>query len=147
MRIFKYLSACAGMAVLFFVAGTPAQAQEQHYVRALTDLRTARDYLMFDRRPAFQGQRDAAIAEINKAMEEIKHAAWDDDRSTRFAPPGGMVDEWFPMHEALKALQAAHRNSEQAADSPQFPDLRHRIIGHIEQAETNVHNIELSEHH
>ena len=31
--------------------------------------------------------------------------------------------------------------------TPQFPDLRHRIIGHIEQAETNVHNIELSEHH
>jgi hypothetical protein len=147
MRIFKYLAACAAMAVFFGIAATPAQAQEPHYVRALTDLRTARDYIMFDHRPGFQGQRDLAVEAINKAMEEIKHAAWGDDRSTRFVPPGGMVDAGFPMHEALKALQIAHHNSEDAVDSPQFPELKHRVIGHIEQAETIVHNIENAEHH
>ena len=88
MRILKSLTAatCAAVAVLVFATATPAKAQEPHYLRALGDLRTARDYISFDK-GAFNGERRHAVDEINKAIEEIKHAAWDDGKQTRFSPP------------------------------------------------------------
>ena len=149
MRIFKKLATgiCAAAAFVFFVTAAPVQAQEPHYLHALSDLRTARDYINSDHRPGFQGQRDIAIAEINKAIDEIKHAAWDDGKNTRFTPPSGMVDPWFPLHEAMKALHQAHQNADQGVDIPQNEGLHHRAVVHIELAETTVSRILQNEHH
>jgi hypothetical protein len=148
MRILKSLAAgiCA-TAFVFFVTAAPVQAQEPHYLRALSDLRTARDYINSDHRPGFQGKRDIAVGAINQAISEIKHAAWDDGKNTRYAPPSGMVDPWFPIHEAMKALSAAHRNIEQGVDRPENAGLRHRAIYDLEQAQATVNDILTNEHH
>jgi hypothetical protein len=99
MRILKSLgvAVCTFMALAVFAAATPAQAQEPHYLHALSDLRTARDYIQYDR-GQFHGERHHAVEEINKAIEEIKHAAWDDGKNTQFAPPAqGVTTGWAPI--------------------------------------------------
>jgi len=83
-RLFAGIS---GLALAAFMAvASPARAQEPHYLHALSDLRTARDYIHSTN--TLRGDvRHHAIDEINKAIDEIKHAAWDDGKNTQFAPP------------------------------------------------------------
>lgn len=137
MRILKSLAvaACGLMAVAFLATATPAQAQEPHYLDALSVLRTARDYIQFDHRPGFQGQRDIAVNEINKAISEIKHAAWDDGKNTRFAPPAaGVTDPWAPERHANEDLGTAQRILESGFDLPQNQGVRERAIEHVKTA-------------
>jgi len=120
----------ATLAVL--AAATPAQAQEPHYLQALSELRTARDYIQFDHREGFGPQRHEAVDEINKALDEIKHAAWDDGKNTQFAPPAqGVTDPWAPMHEAINSLDSAYAHVKQGVDQPENVGLRDRALKHI----------------
>jgi hypothetical protein len=136
MRILKSLGItfCALLALGLFATATPAQAQEPHYLHALSDLRTARDYIQFDR-GQFNGERRHAVEEINKAIEEIKHAAWDDGKNTQFAPPAqGVTTGWAPIHHALDWLARARGDVAQGVDTPQNAGLRDRAIFHINEA-------------
>jgi hypothetical protein len=120
----------ATLAVL--ATATPANAQEPHYLQALSSLRTARDYIQFDHREGFGPQRHQAVDEINKAIDEIKHAAWDDGKNTQFAPPDrGVTDPWAPLHEAMKYLDSAIDRTRQGVDRPENAGLRDRALKHI----------------
>src|ERR1700678_626691 len=133
MRILKSLGAtvCVLMTLAVFMAASPAKAQEPHYLHALSNLRTARDYVQFDH-SRFTGERRHAVDEINKAIDEIKHAAWDDGKNTQFAPPAqGVTTGWAPIHQAEKWLAMARRDVEQGVDTPQNTGLRDRAIAHI----------------
>jgi hypothetical protein len=144
MRILKSMTVafCALMAGVFFAMTTPARAQEPHYLHALSDLRTARDYIEFDHRPMFGHERHHAVDEINKAIEEIKHAAWDDGKNTQFAPPAhGVTDPWAPLHQAIHWLDEAHARVSEGVDQPENRGLRDRAILHIDQARHTLHSI------
>lgn len=149
MQVLKCLSGAAGAfaAVLIFAAATPAQAQEPHYLHALSELRTARDYIEFDHREPFHKERHHAVDEINKAIDEIKHAAWDDGKNTQFAPPAqGVSDPWAPMHEAQRHLNAAQNQVGQGIDTPQNQGLRDRAMFHIHEAQNTINFIIQSSH-
>jgi hypothetical protein len=136
MRILKSLGAtvCVLMTLAVFMAATPAQAQEPHYLRALSDLRTARDYIQFDR-DRFNGERRHAVDEINKAIEEVKHAAWDDGKNTQFAPPAqGVTTGWAPLHQAEHWLAEAKGHVAEGVDPPQSQGTRDRVLFHITEA-------------
>jgi hypothetical protein len=150
MRILKRIgaAACALMALAFLAAATPAQAQEPHYLHALSDLRTARDYIEFDHRPMFKGERHHAVDEINKAIEEIKHAAWDDGKNTQFAPPAqGVTDPWAPLHQAIHWLDEAHARVSEGVDQPANHGLRDRAIFHIDEARHTLHAVVDAQRH
>jgi hypothetical protein len=137
MRNFKNLAAaaCALAAIVYFAAPRLARAQEPHYLHALSDLRTARDYIESDHRHEFGGERHHAVDEINKAISEIKHAAWDDGKNTKWAPPTHPdTDPWRPMHEGVRWLDAAHQDVSQGGDRPENGGLRERAILHIDEA-------------
>jgi len=128
-------AACALAAVAYVAAATPAQAQEPHYLHALSDLRTARDYIQSDHRPEFGHERHVAVDEINKAIDEIKHAAWDDGKNTNWAPPAHPdTDPWHPMHEAVNWLDRARGDVAQGVDRPENHGLRDRATMHIDEA-------------
>jgi hypothetical protein len=148
MRILKSfpLALCGLMAVIFLASATPAQAQEPHYLKALADLRTARDYINFDRRAEYGDQRRHAVDEINKAIAEIKHAAWDDGKNTRFAPPSGVTDPWYPLHQAQEALNQARANVQPGVDRPENNGLRDRALLHINEADRIVSEMRRHEH-
>lgn len=120
----------------------PASAQEPHYLHALADLRTARDYIQFDRGAPGGDVRHHAVEEINKAIDEIKHAAWDDGKNTQFAPPAqGVTTGWAPLHQAESWMQRAKGDVEQGVDMPQNMGLRERAIGHITEAQRHLHHL------
>jgi hypothetical protein len=140
MRKVKSLMAavCALVVLAFFATANPATAQEPHYLQALSDLRTARDYIQFDQ-GRFKGGRRHAVDEINKAIEEIKHAAWDDGKNTQFAPPAqGVTTGWAPIHQAEKWLNQAKFHTAEGVDTPQNAGLRDRALHHIDEAERTV---------
>jgi hypothetical protein len=136
MRILKSLVAvsCALMAVAVFATATPAKAQnEPHYLQALSELRSARDYIQWDK-GQFNGARRHAVDEINKAIEEIKHAAWDDGKNTMFAPPSAQGPGWMPLHQAQKWLLEANKHIQEGVDTPANTGLRDRAFAHTEEA-------------
>ena len=147
MRILKNLAAaaCALTAAALFVAATPARAQDAHLLQALSDLRTARDYIQFDPRPEFGNEKRQAIDEINKAIAEVKHAAWDDGKNTRFAPPSGVNDPRYPLSEADKALAFARTHLSEGVDTPENIGLRARAINHAMEA-SRIVNIMRQQH-
>jgi hypothetical protein len=136
MRILKSLgvAVCTLMALAVLAAATPAQAQEPHYLHALSELRTARDYIQFDQ-GQFNGERRHAVDEINKAISEIKHAAWDDGKNTQFTPPAqGVTTGWAPIHHAEDWLARAKGHVAEGIDTPQNQGLRDRALFHITEA-------------
>jgi hypothetical protein len=135
MRVLKGIAAvaCTLAAVVYFAS--PARAQEPHYLEALSDLRTARDYIQSDHRHDFDHERRHAVDEINKAIDEIKHAAWDDGKQTKYAPPPHPdTDPWQPMREGVRWLDAAKGHVMQGYDRPGNQGLRERAVVHIDEA-------------
>jgi hypothetical protein len=129
---------CALMALAFFATATPATAQEPHYLKALSDLRTARDYLQYDKGARFGSERHHAVDEINKAIDEIKRAAWDDGKNTKFTPPSGAGETWVPIHVASRSLELATNDVEQGGDLPANTGLRDRALFHIKEAHSTL---------
>jgi hypothetical protein len=140
MRTLKSLMSliCALAAVAVFATATPARAQQEpHYLQALTELRTARDYFSYDI-GKYGPERHHIVVEINKAIDEIKRAAWDDGKNTKFAGPGQAANGWAPMHYGFNALKAARNHVVQGVDTPQNTGLRERALQHIDQAQVTV---------
>jgi hypothetical protein len=114
---------------------TPSKAQ---YLRALSELRTARDYIRYDQGGPYEHDRQFIADEITKAMDEIKNAAWDDGKVTQFVPPShGAAAEWTPVHQALNLVDVA-KGHLPPVDSPQTAELRGRIIHHIDLARNTL---------
>lgn len=147
MRTIRRLRVIVGAAMLIalFAITSPAKAQEPHYLRALSQLRAARDYIQYDKGQAYGDVRQHAIDEINKAIDEVKHAAWDDGKNTMFQPPmPGSSQTWTPLHNANSWLQTAKGNVSQGVDNPQNAGLREQATRHIDEAQrTLVHLMEM----
>jgi hypothetical protein len=136
------------LSVLFAsIALLPAAASAQQvpgphpaYLHALSDLRTARAFLHDGWAwPAVQRDDDHAVAEIDAAIREIKHAAIDDGKSLQDHPP---IDAHLGWHDrfarANELLARAHHDLDHAEDVPEARGLRDRAIMHIDEAHNTV---------
>jgi len=140
-KIARKLGMTAVLAGLFAVAGPAVQAQQvpgphPAYLHALSDLRAARHYLHDNW--TWEGVRredNAAIGEIDRAIDEIKRAAIDDGKGLN---DPFTIDTHLSPHDrfrkANELLSAAHRDLDHAEDVPQARGLRDRAIGHIDEA-------------
>jgi hypothetical protein len=138
MRILKSIGMtfCAVAAFMFLATATEARAGEPHYLRALSNLRTARDYLQYDQNPVTAGERGRAVGEIIRAIEEVKRAAWDDGKNTEFAPPAGPVkDPWKAVKEAEKYVKKAADEVSHGVDPAAATGVRDRAMMHISAAQ------------
>jgi hypothetical protein len=106
------------------------------YLHALSDLRAAR--WMEAHRPgdaAVSAHEDVAIAEIDAAIGEIKHAAIDDGKNIDDHPT---VDEpknrSGRLHKALQLLRKVHADVAREEDDPITRGLRNRAVWHIDAA-------------
>jgi hypothetical protein len=123
------------LAVLFLAPATLANAQEPAYLHAISDLRTAREYLKMDSRPGSAGARDFAIREISRAIDEIKMAARDDGKNPSVTPPPqSEVNPNWPIHSAAKLLREARRDVDHGIDRRENAGLRERSVIHIDKA-------------
>jgi hypothetical protein len=129
----------AGVAIA--AASAVAHAQQvpgphPAYLHALSDLRAARHYL--NDGWAFEPVREddnAAIREIDAAINEIKRAAIDDGKGLNDPFP---IDKHLGPHDrfrkANELLAAANHDLDHAEDVPSSRGLRDRAIGHIDRA-------------
>jgi hypothetical protein len=119
-----------------FAANADLPGKHPYYLHALSDLRAAR--WMLEHRPgdaAVSGQEDVAVAEIDKAIGEIKHAAIDDGKDIHDHPPvQGPNDHPGRLHKALELLRKVHNDVAREEDDPMTRGLRDRAVGHIDEA-------------
>jgi hypothetical protein len=135
MRL-KRLSILSGLLLLPLFANADLPGKHPFYLHALSDLRAAR--WMLEHRPgdaAVSGNEDVAIAEIDAAIREIKHAAINDGKNVNDRPnvdvPG---DRPGHLHKALELLRKVHSDVAREEDDPATRGLRDRAVGHIDGA-------------
>jgi hypothetical protein len=142
------------LALSFFAAPfTTLHAQQvpgphPAYLHALSDLRAARHYLSdnWAWQPVLRDD-NAAIREIDAAINEIKHAAIDDGKSLHDHFP---IDTSLSPHDrfrkANELLSSAHNDLAHAEDVPEARDMRNRALGHVDAAHQIVDNAERTAH-
>ena len=114
-----------------------------YYLHALTDLRDARAQL--DRltpSDRLNDQEERAIAEIDAAIREIKHAAIDDGKDIGdHMPVDAHIKRTDRYHRALELLDKARHDIKHEEDNPESRGLQHRALEHIEQAHDTIEHI------
>lgn len=113
------------------------------YLHALTDLRHARAHL---ERGTWSGrmdrEEDHAIAEIDKAIDEIKRAAIDDGKNLNDHPPvDAHIERRGRYHRALELLDRAHHDISEKEDDGFAHGLRRRALEHIDEAHHIVEHL------
>ena len=146
IRIAKLMALTALMTA---AASTTIQAQpvpgpHPAYLHALSDLRAARHYLS-DRwawEPVRQ-EDNAAIREIDAAINEIKQASIDDGKGLN---DPFRIDTRLSPHDrfrkANELLYSAHNDLAKAEDVPESRGLRNRALGHVDHAHQVVDKVE-----
>jgi hypothetical protein len=135
MRTLKSITgaAFALLTLLLIMPAKPASAQS--YLHAISDLRTARAILQRDTRPAYIGPERDSIAEISKAIDEMKKAAAQDGMDTWQPPPPQTQGDFdAPFHRAVQLLRDARADVDHITDRPENRGLQNRSIHHIDQA-------------
>ncbi len=114
------------------------------YIHALSDLRAARHFLHDNWAWApVKVDDDAAIREIDAAINEIKMAAIDDGKGLNDPfPIDGAVSPHDRFRKADELLFAAHNDIARAEDVPESRGLRNRALMHIDKAHDIVKRTE-----
>jgi hypothetical protein len=132
--------------VLFAVAPTWADNPGRHpaYLHALSDLRDARAHLEHFSSDPVDHEEEHAIANIDKAIAEIKHAAIMDGKDIQdHTPVDAHLMRKGRFHKALELLDKAKRDVSGEEDQPDTQGLQLRVIHHIDEARRSVkHAIE-----
>ncbi|MBV9762564.1 MAG: hypothetical protein JO340_18535 [Acidobacteriaceae bacterium] len=133
--------------VLALVVALPFAVMAQRhpgYLHALSDLRYARALLEHGDWGRVGPDRERAIGEIDRAVEELRRAAMDDGRNPDAHPP--VQDRWAPrdrLHRAEEALGRAREAITREEDNPAAREWRDRAFRHIDDARRAVrHAIE-----
>lgn len=118
------------------------------YLHALSDLRAARHYLNDGWAWApVKHDDDAAIREIDAAINELKQASIDDGKGLN---DPFHIDTHLSPHDrfrkANELLLAAHNDIAHAEDVPQARGLRDRASFHIDKAHSIVDKAEQTAH-
>lgn len=123
-------------AALPFAAHADLPGPHPSYLHALTDLRDAR--WMLEHRPgdlAVSVHEGVAIAEIDRAIEESKHAAAEDAKNLGDRPhEDAHMDRPGRLHKAAELLRKARGDVDQPEANPAARDIKFRVIKHIDEA-------------
>ena len=141
----------AATVAMFAAAPTWADNPGKHpaYLHALSDLRDARAHLEHLSSEPVNQEEEHAIAHIDKAIGEIKHAAIMDGKDIHDHTPVDahlMRDGRF--HKALELLDKAKQDVSGEEDQPDTQGLQLRVLHHIDEARRSVkHAIETVSNH
>ena len=127
----------------FTLFSATAVLAQQHpaYLHALADLRYARAVLSQPSPNGINNDTQMAIAEIDKAINEVKKASIDDGKNLNDHPPiDAHLASTGRYHKALELLNQAHADVSKAEDLPNAQGLQGRIKQHIDAARQYVEN-------
>jgi hypothetical protein len=104
-------------------------------MHALQDLRFARALLEQGEWQRVRPDRERAVKEIDRAIEELRRAAMDDGRNPNQHPP--IEPGWQPhdrLQRSLEALDRARDAISREEDNPDAREWRNRAYRHIDAA-------------
>ncbi|SMC27956.1 hypothetical protein SAMN02745857_03053 [Andreprevotia lacus DSM 23236] len=140
MRKFLVLPAIALLASLAAHADNPGD--HPYYLHALTDLRDARAHLEHLDSDRVDHAEEKAIAEIDAAIGEIKHAAIDDGKDIHaHEPVDAHLKRTDRFHKALELLGKASQDVGHEEDQSSTKGLQKRALKHIEAAKRETHRV------
>jgi hypothetical protein len=136
----------AATVALFAATPTWADNPGKHpaYLHALSDLRDARAHLEHVSSDPVDREEEHAIANIDKAIAEIKHAAIKDGKDIQdHMPVDAHMVRSGRFHKALELLDKAKQDVSGEEDQPDTQGLQLRVLHHIDEARRSVkHAIE-----
>jgi len=136
MNLKHALLALTLSATLPIAAHADMPGQHPAYLHALTDLRDARwnlEHRAGD--AAVSGQEDVAIAEIDRAIGEVKKAAFYDGKDVLDHPhEDANLNRAGRLHHAVELLRKAEADVSGEEDNPQTQGLQMHVINHIHEA-------------
>jgi hypothetical protein len=133
--------AAAAVVALFAAAPSWADNPGRHpaYLHALSDLRDARAHLEHFGSDPINKEEERAIGQIDKAIDEIKHAAIMDGKNIQdHMPVDAHLVRDGRFHKALELLDKAKRDVSGEEDQPDTQGLQMRVIHHIDEARYSV---------
>jgi len=115
------------------------------YLHALSDLRDARAHLEHPTSEPINQEEEHAIAQIDKAINDIKQAAIMDGKNIDdHKPVDAHLQRTGRLHKALELLDKAKQDVSGEEDQPDTRGLQGRVIHHIDEAHHSVkHAIEI----
>jgi hypothetical protein len=140
----RNLASTVALSAMVFMTASPASwagffGSHPAYEHAIEDLRTARHLLEKPEEANVAADEEAAVAEIDRALGEIKEAAANDWKEN-FMPP--KIDVGWHHHERLKEasrlLQKAKSDISQEEDDGAARGLRNRARHHLDLAIASV---------
>jgi hypothetical protein len=136
--------------LVLLLSACVSQPTSRHpaYLHALSDLRTAR--WMLEHRPgdaAVSAHESEAIAEIDRALAELKQAAVDDGKNINDHPAADAPGDYRGrLHKAADLLRKVRSDTYREEDNPSARGLRDRALGHVDAAlhatERAIHDVE-----
>lgn len=137
-RIAKLTLAAAAAVALTAPLASYADWAGEHpaYAHALADLREARWQIAHRRGDESMSRNEAAaLDEIDRAIDEAKHAAWSDGKDLEnHVAPDVSVDERGRLHAAADLLRQAEDYVNRQEDNRSARDDRERVLRHIDAA-------------
>ena len=110
------------------------------YLHALTDLRDARAHLEHLSSDPVDHREESAIANIDKALDEIKRAAIMDGKDIReHMPVDAHLMRRDRFRKAMELLDKAKADVSGEEDQPDTRGLQLRVVNHINAARHDVH--------
>lgn len=133
-----------GVAVLCTSTIALADTPGDHpaYLHALTDLRHARAHIdIVTPNGRVNDDETRAVRAIDAAINDIKQAAIDDGKPLSEHPPvDAGWDRTDRFHRALELLNRAHADIDKREDNGWARGLKHRALGHIDEARRAIHH-------
>jgi len=148
----KTVRHCAVLALFVAVCTALTFAEEpgRHpaYLHALSDLRDARAHLeRLTPSDRMDDEQQRAIAEIDKAIWEIKNAAIDDGKDlNNHQPVDANMEHGGRYRRALELLDKAHQDVAHKEDDREVRGLRDRALQHIDEAHRIVEHLVAQAH-
>lgn len=151
IKLAKLTLATAAAVVLAAPLATYADWNGDHpaYAHALADLREARWQLTHRASDRAVSHNEAiALDEIDRAIDDAKHAAWADgkDLENQVAPDAD-TSERGRLHATEALLRQAENDVNRQEDNRAARDDRERVLHHIDAAldatERAIHDVEL----
>jgi hypothetical protein len=137
----RLAAALAAVSLSACVVAQPRPPAHPAYLHALSDLRYARALLERPDNPAVVSDEERAVGEIDAAIGEIQHAAYDDGKNLRDHPPvDARVAYTDRFHQSLQLLGKARQDIEHEEDNPYNQGLQGRVVFHIDEAAHAVHH-------
>lgn len=139
----RIISALALAAIVSVPALADEYGKHPFYLHALSDLQAAA-WQVDHRRPEdgqISGDELLVRDEINAAIGDLRHAAWQDGKPMQWQPP---PDAPLPragrLHATLDLLNKAHADVAREEDDPRSRSYQQQGLAHIDAARDAAHH-------